>query len=315
MAEIRPLFLLSQPRAGSTFVQRVLAAHPSISTVSEPWVLLPLLYSLRDGGVRAVYGHHQLVRAIEDFSQQLPRGMEDYLEEVRAFALRLYQKAAADGSGFFLDKTPRYALASEDLFRVFPEGKFVFLWRNPLSVAASLIRTSGQGHWNLDLWDVDLYDGLANLVSSYEARQRDVVAVRYEDLVTPGDSEWERIFRYLDLQFDPEILHRFRDVRLEGRLGDPIGTRRYSTVSTEPVSKWKTTLANPIRRRWARRYLRWIGPTRLSTMGYDFDPLVRELDEIPTTGRYLGSDTLRIAYGRLTYGRGHRWRGRVASGR
>ncbi len=74
MTEIRPLFLLSQPRAGSTFVQRVLAAHPKISTASEPWILLPLLYSLRDEGIRAAYDHHQLVLAIEDFSRQLPRG-------------------------------------------------------------------------------------------------------------------------------------------------------------------------------------------------------------------------------------------------
>lgn len=35
------IFLISQPRAGSTMLQKVLGSHPEIHTVSEPWVALP----------------------------------------------------------------------------------------------------------------------------------------------------------------------------------------------------------------------------------------------------------------------------------
>ena len=40
---IRPLFLLSLPRSGSTLVQRVLARSPQIATASETWLLMPFL--------------------------------------------------------------------------------------------------------------------------------------------------------------------------------------------------------------------------------------------------------------------------------
>lgn len=45
--ESTPLFLLSLPRSGSTLAQRFLAAHDAIARASEPWILLPYLYTLR----------------------------------------------------------------------------------------------------------------------------------------------------------------------------------------------------------------------------------------------------------------------------
>ncbi len=63
------------------------------------------------------------------------------------------------------------------------------------------------------------------------------------------------------------------------------------------MSKWKRTLSNPIRKIWSCRYLRWIGPERLATMGYDLDRLLMELDSLPPSSRMLGSDLLRGGYG------------------
>ena len=68
----RPLFLLSLPRAGSTVVQRVLAAHEGIATASEPWVLLPQLYARRLEGIYTEYGQLQSTKALSDFATALP---------------------------------------------------------------------------------------------------------------------------------------------------------------------------------------------------------------------------------------------------
>ena len=72
-----PLFLFSLPRSGSTLAQRILAAHGGIATTSEPWILLPYLYTLRDNGIYAEYNHRSLISAIEDFYEMLPGGRED----------------------------------------------------------------------------------------------------------------------------------------------------------------------------------------------------------------------------------------------
>ena len=40
---------------------------------------------------------------------------------------------------------------------------------------------------------------------------------------------------YLGIEFEIEALQRFSNVRLEGRMGDPIGTEKYQALSGEPV--------------------------------------------------------------------------------
>lgn len=293
----QPIFLLSLPRSGSTLVQRVLASTPGISTTPEPWFLLPQIYALRERGVEAEYVQVSSARAIRGFADHLPNGMADYHATLRDFALRLYD-LAANGSQdrYFLDKTPRYHLIVDELFELFPEARFVFLWRNPLAVAASIVETWADGRWAVDRWHVDLFDGVTNLTDGFRAHEGAALSVRFEDLVGEPLEAWPRLFAHLDLPFDPAVLSAFSELRLEGRMGDPTGVDRYRELSTEPLQKWKTTIASPIRQRWARDYLRWIGAERLGIMGYDLEGLLQELDDVPTRPRGSISDLTRGAY-------------------
>lgn len=295
--DITPIFIFSLPRSGSTMAQRVIAAHPSIATTSETWILLPYLYTLNPNGIYAEYGHKASVSAIQDFCRELPNGTDDYLEEMRAFVTRLYRKAAKSDVPYFLEKTPRNNLVIDHILQLFPDAKFIFLWRNPLAVAASIIETFGRGKWQLYDYKVDLFDGLANMVDAYQKYPDKIHAVRFEDLVANPEEAWKALFDYLQLPFQSEMLSSFSEVKLKGRMGDPTGTKRYQTLSTEPLEKWKQTLANPLRKAWCRRYLNWIGADRLAAMGYDQNCLHKELDGIPSRMRNIGSDLLRISYG------------------
>lgn len=278
---IQPIFLFSISRSGSTLVQRILGAHEGVATASEPWLLLPQAYTLRPRGVDAEYVHPLLVTAIEDFCEGLPGGRDDYLDELRRFTLRLYEKAAGDGAAYFLDKTPPYCLVAEEIMRLFPEGKFVFLWRNPLSVVASMIQTWGP--WHPTFMSSDLFIGLPRLVATYEANRERVHAARFEDLAGGDEGHWRELTDYLGIEFEPEALAGFAKVDLGGRMGDPTGRKQYSSLSAEPLQKWKGTLANPLRREWCRRYLRFLGTARLATMGYEIDRMVAELDAQPAS--------------------------------
>ena len=293
----RPLFLMSLPRAGSTLVQRVLAAHDQIATASEPWLLLPQIYIIKGRGMYAEYNQRLATEALSDFMQELPGGPDDYFAELRQFVLQLYRRASRDGAHYFLDKTPRYHLVAADVFRLFPDAKFIFLWRNPLAVVSSLVETWAGGKWSPHRWRVDLFDGLANLVSAYEGHADEVCAVRYEDLISSPEASWPRLFEYLEIPFDPESLTGFQRVELKGRMGDPSGSRQYQALSKEPLKKWMRSLDNPFRKAWCRRYLNWVGEHRLSLMGYCLDDLLRELEGMPVRPRRLGSDVARAAYG------------------
>lgn len=232
---ITPIFIFSLPRSGSTLSQRVLATHPDVSTVSESHILLPYFYSLREHGVYGEYFHAYTAKGIRAFCRELPNGADDYLGEVRELMLRLYAKAAKKDTRYFVDKAAAYHLIVEEIICLFKDAKFIFLWRNPLSVIASLMESWRDGKWNLHEHYIYLFEGLPQLVTAYERRADQVCAVRYEDLISRPTKEWPRVFEYLDLRFEPEFLSRFVETELHGDLGDQPGMLRYRNLSTEPM--------------------------------------------------------------------------------
>jgi hypothetical protein len=256
------------------------------------------LYSLKDKGVYSEYNHEVTAWGIQDFCRELPHGEDDYFAEMRTFILRLYTKAAKKEAKYFLDKTPHYYWVAEDIIRLFPEGKFIFLWRNPLSIISSLMETWIGGRWTLYLYEGHLFDGLSNWVATYQKYSDKIPAIRYEDMLAKPAEEWGRVFAYLELPFEPKLVSDFASIQLKGRLGDQPGMKNYQSLSQEPLEKWKRILANPIRKAWCRRYLRWIGQERLAVMGYDLAELMAELDAVPVDYRYMASDIWRIPYGK-----------------
>ena len=299
---VRPVFVLSLPRSGSTLLQRMLATHPEVATASEPWVLLPQLYALRERGAVAEYGHRTAARAIADFSDALPGGRAAYLAEVRRSVTALYEQAAGEAA-WFLDKTPRYHLVVDEIMALFPDARFVFLWRNPLAVAASMIESFGHGHWNLDRYDVDLHGGLDRLIAAHERGDPRTVAIRFEDLVADPVAGTRTVFELLDLDPAMASAESFAGTSLNGRMGDRTGTASYTEISGEPVDRWRGTMANPLRKRWCAVYLRSLGPERLGAMGYDFDELARDVAGLRARPAGVASDAARRIYG---YGRGAR---------
>ena len=292
---VQPVFIFSVSRSGSTLVQRIVAAHEGVATAPEPWILLPHAYSLRRQGVDAEYFQHLLATAVEDFSARLPRGEADYLEGIREFALNLYALAGEGGATHFVDKSPPYCLVAEEIMRIFPEGKFVFLWRNPLSVIASMIETWGP--WRPTFMTADLFVGLPRLLAAREAHGSRSHALKFEDAVAGDRETWVALMRYLEIEFDQAALTGFAEVEVEGRMGDPTGRKTYSSLSSDPQQKWRATLANPVRREWCRRYLRFLGEERLAAMGYDLRQLSEELSALPPSRDGLATDLWQAARG------------------
>lgn len=296
MKQIDPIFLFSLPRSGSTLLQRILASHESIVTVSEPHLLLPLVYTMRRQGIFAEYGQELTSRAITDFCAELPNGETDYWGDIENFITSLYSKLAKGDEIYFLDKTPRYTLIIEDILRIFSSGKFIVLVRHPLAVVSSMLGTFKSGKWCAYAFNADLFTGLANLIETCRAQAGRVHLINYEELIHNPEDTCRQLFNYLELPFAAHQVDKFTTVAIKG-LGDQAGIRNYRSISTEPLDKWKHSLSNPLRKTWCRHYLHWIGAERLKIIGYDLEELLAELDAIPTSLHMLGSDMLRMPYG------------------
>lgn len=293
-----PIFLLSLPRSGSTLTQKILGAHEKIATASEPWLIIPYIYAIRSEGVYAEYGHESLARAYQDFIKLLPNKKKDYLDAVRKLILDLYHRASnKPNAHYFLDKTPRYTFISKELGEMFPDAKFIILWRNPLSIVTSVMESWAGGKWNLYGFKADLFQGLENLVQFYQENQDKVLVVHYENLVRQPEEEIKKICNYLNLEFTKDLATKYQETNLSGSMGDPTGIHTYQKIDPSSLDKWKKVLGNPIRRQWCKSYLNWIGKERLSIMGYQLEELLTEVAQVKGYRYRLGSDLLRISYG------------------
>jgi hypothetical protein len=291
------IFILSLPRSGSTLLQRLLATHSAISTVSEPWLLLPIVYATKEYGVYAEYGHAQSNKALHDFIKELPRGAIDFDEAIRLFYFSLCQKISGSDKLYFLDKTPRYTLIAEDLSRIFPDAKFIVLWRNPLAIIASMLEAWSRTHWNMHHFNIDLYPGVTSLVDFVQMHSEKIYQLNYENLVTNTKDELVRLLTYLGLPYEQAIFDKFKRVRLNGQLGDKTTEEKAFSVSNQSLDKWEESFSNILRKRWGVKYLEWLGSERLSVMGYDLQSLLKQLNQTKLGLRNLFSDFYYILLG------------------
>jgi hypothetical protein len=287
---VKPAFLFSLPRSGSTLLQRLVATHSKVATTSEPWIMLPLLYTMRVQGVSTEYDQRHAVRALHDFAENIPGGFDTYRREIRRLALGLYSKAAGSGASWFLDKTPRYYFIARELIDLFPEARFILLTRNPLAIAASVVSEFGQGAWVIPKWEHYLKTAIDRLFVP-EIMSRCLI-VSYEELVADPDDTTARIHRHLDLEPVANPAAHFGEVVLTGEHGDH--SEHPGVRNTNPYA-WVDVYSNPVRRRWGERFVDRVGRDKLSLMGYEKSVLMDALDRAPRSFSGMGEDTARIA--------------------
>ncbi|NIZ63084.1 hypothetical protein DL239_19130 [Sedimentitalea sp. CY04] len=290
-----PAFILSLPRSGSTLLQRKLLEHKEIATTDEPWILLPLLMSRQEHSVTGIHDQTVMVRALQDFTNQLPNGRADWDAAVRVFAEALYAKSAPAQERYFLDKTPRYSLVSAELLGVFPEARFIILWRDPVAIVASVNQTWGQGKWAVHRHEVDLFAGLKGLCDAASILGSRAFVLRYEELLAAPEQMLTTLFEWLDL--DPAALKKAGESKvLDGQMGDPKRHGDSREIRAAGNGDWRKKPLNPLRRRWLRRYLDWIGAERMSLMGYELAGWKKDLAATPTTFQHLPSDLVRMSF-------------------
>jgi len=277
------LFLISQPRAGSTLLQRILAGNGEIATTPEPWLaLLPLALP----GARVQHPAFKFQtgqRALEDFLTTLPEGERAYRQAAGEMARSLYNAACtAQRRPRFLDKTPLYSLIIPQLAEIFPEAEFIFLLRNPLAVLASVLDTWVGGEWvrlarhryNLLLAPQNLADGIDRLGER-------AVVVHYEALVQRPEEVVGALCGRLGLAFSPAMLQYRAASFPGGRMGDPAGVHRHTRPTPEGLNGWLALGGTRQTRHFALAYLDALGPALLARLGYNADEMRAQLEAVP----------------------------------
>lgn len=269
------LFLVSQPRAGSTLLQRMLGANPDIFTIQESWIALyPLLALTMDGVSTSSYlmGESYL-RA--QFLESLEGGRNNYLFGLREMLTYLYNRALLpNNQKLFLDKSTRYHLILPELLDVFPKAQILILFRNPLAVLISMITTWTKDNWfGLSQAQVDLMEAPRRLQSAVKDWPSRFITLRFEDLVSYPRETVDLLCDRIGVPFREEMLHPGAAPLPVWTFGDQKSVYRYDSPREERKDAWQTFLEHPQVWRFAADYLASFKKADLKRMGYDKDEL------------------------------------------
>lgn len=266
------VFLISQPRAGSTLLQRILSCNPNINTTSEPWIMLHPIYALYSYGYKAEYGEKLASQALQNFLKELPNKTDEYIEGLRRMYSYLYQRALANtGDKFFLDKTPRYYFIIKDLYRIFPKARFIVLLRNPLAVLCSIITTwANQNLFLLHRYKSDLIHAPKLLLSGIKLMKGKCIVLNYEKILLHPKIQIKEICSKLKIEFLEEMIEYGNYNYSKWNFGDKKNIYKYTRPMSKNVDKWEEQLTRPQVWRLVNDYLQLLGPDIFEQLGYSY---------------------------------------------
>ena len=201
------------------------------------------------------------------------------------FITDLYEKQCVNNERYFLDKTPRYYLIIPLLADIFPNAKFIFLFRHPIEVLSSIMQTWLDNRLFIYRNYIDLFYGPFALADGNNSLKNRSIKVCYSDIViSPGD-EIKRICSYLNIKFDPQMIFNYNDIKLKGRMGDKYESNLYQNTKKDFSEKWKYNINNHYRKWFAKKYVKILGDETLVEFGTSVRETIDEIDSLPVTSK------------------------------
>lgn len=249
-------------------LQAILGSHPEIHTCSEPWVALPFVYALRDTGAEYEFNGQWSRNAMMAFFDESGVSAEFYRKSLSCFLMSLYEKAlSGSGKRLFLDKTPRYYEIASDLYELFPQAKFIVLYRNPLAVLNSILRTWVKEDVDkLFHFSRDLVAAPTKLIEFSSVHAKNLCLVRYEDFIKHPEDQLERVCSYMGVDYLPSILRY--DTNVQWSYGDK--NFKQKDAPDKEALDWARNLKGQRNINFLFYYLKDLGEETFEALGYDF---------------------------------------------
>jgi hypothetical protein len=217
VVSLDPIFVLCNGRSGSTLLRFMLDAHPDIACPPETNVpalmaQLATVWSLIEGAPLSA-----------NRGDEPPAVPDAAVAGVRAtMNLMIGSYLSRREKTRYCDKSLGTARYADFLLRVYPNAKFLCLYRHPMDVIASGLEACP---WGLSGYGFDPYiatspgnsvlalarfwsDSVSVILDIEERLGEHCLRVRYEDVVTDPEAECARIFGFLGATQAPGIAAR-----------------------------------------------------------------------------------------------------------
>ena len=230
--EMEPLFIVGNPRSGTSLLEQILSMHPDIE----------------NGGEMCVGHSMQLnVSRLTDSYHAWPHNMIDIREDdAKALSVQ-YQDAnkgvenEAPNEKIISNKALNLPMQLGFLSKILPSSRAVILHRHPLDNAVSCFTT------NLLVSGHSYTNSLHSLGSTWVARKKitdhwmkvlsiPMMELHYESLVADQRGETERLIKFLDLPWQEECMEFHKSDRVARTISyDQVNQKMYNTSD----GRWK----------------------------------------------------------------------------
>lgn len=240
-----PVFLVGCQRSGTTALAMHLQQHPDLAMTVNGKLLYLLIVWLLDQGVHCTCGHVRLDEVAFAFARKAPYNLSPQrIQDVQAYLAVGAQRHVVDGLDMhgairailadvyaivragarrIGDKYNEYLLQLPAIHSIYPDAKYIFVFRDPVDVAESMLRHFHDRPWApadavraLDKWASWNARWLAMRGTIGPARY---IELRYEALVAEPAQTCEKLFDFLGLATDGKLVAQARHVFVHDHVG------------------------------------------------------------------------------------------------
>lgn len=200
---------------------------------------------------------------------------EEFVYELMASLLDgiMSESAQSLGKSRWADKTPENIIAVPFLYRLFPNAKFVHIFRDGRDVALS----TQKGQWaTLNFQKQKVKNNYANALRRWshwiekfqdDAEQMGITyhSMRYEDLVCSPKEEMQKLLEFLEVGWSDAVLSPYQEPHdIVDQKGEGIKSfNQRQAIDTQSLYRWKHQL------NWFQRYLtKRLAERQLVNLGY-----------------------------------------------
>ena len=187
-----PIFVIGAPRSGTSMMQWSLRQHPDLWGGQESDYLVPLIQ-----GAREAFDYGSVRGDLHWLSGQ-GVSWDEFPEHIGIGINSLY--TSRSGGLVWVEQSPIYTLHLDDMKRLFPGARFIYMLRDGRSVVHSLRNfVNPMDHGQATQTWID-YTGAA-LAFAESSHGASLLTVRYEDVVADTTTAVHRIDDFLGLPF------------------------------------------------------------------------------------------------------------------
>jgi hypothetical protein len=262
---LRPLFVLSVVRSGSSLLYALLNQHSQIALLYEadlPTMRLFLWGQFRNGGWRERWEFWNQGPSRHGITiESLPANVSDVWEATRLAYQSVARRKQATIWG---EKSPFWHDCALQIAEKFPDARFIFLWRDLRGVMGSVAQAAvtDLAFSRLLARPAKVLLGnekLRQACDSLKAQRRLVHEVNYEDLTSNTSDCMRQMCKFLEIPFEDKIMSLDGSDRSAVRSGQHHALVRGERIvgQRKPVLVLAPALRTKIDRyicRWKRRY-------------------------------------------------------------